>query len=114
MKLTMSPYMLLGLLRAEDSGVPGADPGACLLKAEALLFGELLSDCAACMLKADSSHLIALMPASSSRYGLSLLHSSQDIAASTLAARLSLCAASKAIFCHQSLHQGGRAMQALT
>ena len=66
----MSPYMLLGLLRAEDSGVPGADPGGCLLKAEALVFGGLLSDCAACMLDASSSHVFDLMPASCSKDGV--------------------------------------------
>ena len=63
----MSPYMLLGLLRYEGSGVPDSDPGGCLLKAEAVLFGELPSDCAPCMLATFQSHVTALAPASTSK-----------------------------------------------
>ena len=46
--LTMRPYMLPGLLRAVFSGNPEGGPAGGLLKAEALSFGGVLSEAAAC------------------------------------------------------------------
>ena len=86
--------------------MPDADPGGCLLKAETLLFGELPSDCAPCMLAASSSHVTALTPASTSRNAGISMTKKQESADSTLAAQPSRWAAATAVLCHQSLQWG--------